>query len=225
MSSPIISIFSWKFLSIFIINPCLVIPTSRQSLGLPLLTTFFFPFDKCHILLLHISSIICIQVVVTRKSRFYIFLWRVLNFAWHSLKVLTGRSPWYWGGLLLGFVTVGLVQFCPLSWEMVFTAKVWPSGISIESLRYFISPSNLVDLELLICLPLLGNCWNLWLVLLAFTSWLLGVTPHICTLGLKQRSEGSLYASFVAPSFPCFASSISRHCGSCNTLTSSASVW
>lgn len=57
-SSCIISIFSYKFLNIIIINPCFVILTSGLSLCL-LLLTICFPLEQCRVLLLlHISSII-----------------------------------------------------------------------------------------------------------------------------------------------------------------------
>lgn len=52
---PLYPFFPHKFLNIFLINPCLVIPTSGLSLSLLL----FFSFDKCHVfLLLHISRVI-----------------------------------------------------------------------------------------------------------------------------------------------------------------------
>ena len=102
------------------------------------------------------------------------------------------------GGLISAFLWEGLIRFCPWLWEMVFSPKVWPSGLSMESARYFISPSNLVDPRLLICFPLVGNCRNLCLVLgLPFSApW--SHPPHM-HFRTKQRSKASLCANFVAP--------------------------
>lgn len=222
MSSPVTSIFFCKFLNIFIINPCLLIPTFGLPLNL-LLLTICFPFGKCHVLLrfYYLASFDCIPGIIDdscRNSRFSYLPLKSVEFCFGYSVKLSQQITWILGGLVLGFVRVGLLQFCPLSWEIVFAPKVWPSGISMESSMYFTSPSDLVDLELLNCLLLLGNCWNLCLALLAFSSWLLEVTPRQRTQQSNKDLRGvcmlMAWLLFCGHSFLCFPTSISRHCGS-----------